>query len=252
MCPTFPNEICNKNWTEITNANSCTSAWNSSFVGLKAFCDMKIHLTLRVVTDSNGRRISILNCGCMWVRSAWKIAFKKIPDLHPSISHESLWSGCGMGVDTNMSMIRVYTTRELDTSNTPCKRRIGNKRLKFLSLIATSRQALSDEFHLHIMSGACRDDAYQMLPRSKWNVIAMRKLHLIHFPVTNAGWELKTNKAKIAESQTFKSKNPCLPFLVCTRQICENIPNIPLRRSNFERHYPHSFTTVLFQLKSSS
>lgn len=129
---------------------------------------------------------------------------------------------------------------------------LETERSSFLSLIATSGKPFQNEFHLHIMSAARRDDAYQMLFRSDWNVIAksQRKSHFLSLILR----ESTTNKAKIAESQTFRSKQSrwksyqCLPLLVCTRQICEHSRHSPHRRSMFGRHYLHSFTTVLFRI----
>lgn len=143
---------------------------------------MNFHSTpFRLLSNWSQRRISI---SYPMQGHNRKIAVKKILIWILQFHTKSLWSECG----TQMYQWYEFTPHEnliLQTLHPS----VGSETegLSFLSLIATSGKPFQNEFHLHIMSAARRDDAYQMLFRSDWNVIAksQRKTHLLHFPVAD-------------------------------------------------------------------
>lgn len=114
---------------------------------------------------------------------------------------------CEGGRHKCIAMIRVYNTRKLDTSNTPCKRRIGNKMLEISLLNCYLRQALSKRVsfthHECRLSRWCLSNV-----ASQWVKCFCEVAEKITFDTFSCHWcwELKTNKLKIPESQTFRSK----------------------------------------------
>lgn len=162
-------------------------------------------------------------------------------------------------MEQNVSMIRVYTTWKLDTSNTSSKRRIGNRKLEFSLPNCYLRQALSKwvSFTHH----ECRSTRWCLSNVvSQWLKCYCKVAEKITFATFSCRWccgsrqQTKPRLLKVkhlAASNLVEKASLCLPLLVCTRDKSvksrEHSRHSPHRRSMFGRHYLHSFTTVLFR-----
>lgn len=155
-------------------------------------------------------------------------------------------------------MIRVYATWKLDTSNTSCKRRIGNRTPEFSLPNCYLRQALSKwvSFTRHEcrLSRWCLSNAASQWVKCYCKVA--EKITFATFSCHRIRWSREQTKPRLLKVKHLEARNlvekasVCLPSLVYMRQICETpgtFPTFPSRRSMFERHYLHSFTNCFIR-----